>query len=60
MQNNELEYLVDTMVELGVCNDDEVRLVSAINGYSLESMLDILYVRTGYRSLDQLFDSMDD
>lgn len=59
MQNNELEYLVDTMVELGICNDDEVRLVSAINGYSLESMLDILYVRTGYRSLDQLFDSMD-
>lgn len=60
MQNNELEYLVETMIELGVCNDDEVRLVSAINGYSLESMLDILYVRTGYRSLDQLFDSMDD
>lgn len=59
MQNNELEYLVDIMVELGICNDDEVRLVSAINGYSLESMLDILYVRTGYRSLDQLFDSMD-
>lgn len=60
MKNNELEYLVDTMVELGVCNDDEVRLVSAINGYSLESMLDILYVRTGYRSLEQLFDSMGD
>ena len=60
MQNNELEYLVDTMIELGICNDDEVRLVSAINGYSLESMLDILSVRTGYRSLDQLFDSMDD
>lgn len=60
MKNNELEYLVDTMVELGICNDDEVRLVSAINGYSVESMLDILYVRTGYRSLDQLLDSMDD
>lgn len=60
MQNNELKYLVETMTELGICNDDEVRLVSAINGYSLESMLDILYVRTGYRSLDQFFDSMDD
>jgi hypothetical protein len=60
MVNNELEYLVDTMVEYGICNDDEVRLVSAINGYSMESMLDILYVRTGFRSLDQLFDSMDD
>jgi hypothetical protein len=60
MVNNELEYLVDTMVEYGICNDDEVRLVSAINGYSMESMLDILYVRTGFRSLDQLFDSIDD
>lgn len=60
MKDNELEYLVNTMVELGICNDDEVRLVSAINGYSIESMLDILYVRTGFRSLDQLFDSIDD
>jgi hypothetical protein len=59
MVNNELEYLVDTMVEYGICNDDEVRLVSAINGYSMESMLDILYARTGFRSLEQLFDSMD-
>jgi hypothetical protein len=60
MVNNELEYLVDTMVEYGICNDDEVRLVSAINGYSIESMLDILYARTGFRSLEQLFDSIDD
>jgi hypothetical protein len=60
MVNNELEYLVDTMVEYGICNDDEVRLVSAINGYSKESMLDILYARTGFRSLEQLFDSIDD
>lgn len=60
MENKELEYLVDTMIELGICNDDEVRLVSAINGYSVDSMLDILYVRTGYRSLDQLFDEIDD
>jgi hypothetical protein len=60
MVNNELEYLVDTMVEYGICNDDEVRLVSAINGYSMESMLDILFARTGYRSLEQFFDSIDD
>ena len=60
MKNTELENLVDTMIELGICNDDEVRLVSAINGYSEESMLDILYVRTGFRSLDQLFDSFGD
>lgn len=60
MENKELEYLVDTMIELGICNNDEVRLVSAINGYSVDSMLDILYARTGYRSLDQLFDEIDD
>lgn len=60
MANNELEYLVNTMVEYGICNDDEVRLVSAINGYSIDSMLDILFARTGYRSLEQFFDEIDD
>lgn len=50
------EYLVD----MGIATDDEVSLVTSINGYNEESMESILYVRTGYRSFEQLDEMEDD
>ena len=43
------DYLVDTV---GV-SEETVRVVTHINGYSKESMEDILYVVTGYKDFDQ-------
>lgn len=46
-----------TLLEVyGIATEDEIALVSAINGYNEETALDILYVRTGYRSFDQFED----
>jgi hypothetical protein len=35
-------------------------LVTKINGFSVETMNDILYVRTGYRSIEQIEDEEDE
>ena len=43
-------YLVDT----GVATEDEIQLVCNINGWTEETMEEILYARTGYRSFKQV------
>lgn len=42
------------LIENGIATEDEIDLVCAINGYNQETLNDILYARTGYRSLEQL------
>ena len=46
------DYLEDTEI----ATLDELQLVTSINGMSLDSLESILYVRTGYRSLEQYID----
>ena len=54
------EEMHDYLVECGIATEDEVSLVTSINGYNEESMEDILYSRTGYRDFDQLIEEMED
>jgi len=44
------------MLEMGIATEDEMKLVCNINGFSLETLEDILYAKTGYRSFDQVMD----
>jgi hypothetical protein len=46
----------DTLVELGIATEEEIALVCSINGTNEESYNDILFSRTGYRSLEQFND----
>ena len=46
----------DILVDYGVATENEVELVTNINGYNPQTLLDILYVRTGNRSFDQWAD----
>ena len=39
--------------EYGIATQEELQLVTAINGTNVETMEDVLYVRTGYRSFAQ-------
>lgn len=50
---NPLDEYFDLLVEYGIATEDEIRLVININGYTGETLDDILYVRTGYRSWEQ-------
>lgn len=43
----------DTLESLGV-SEQTLQIVTSINGYSTETLKDILYAHTGYRSFNQL------
>lgn len=46
----------EMMVDTGVCTDEELGLAVALCGRSLQIMEHVLYIRTGYRSLEQMFE----
>lgn len=52
--NMTLEAMWDFLTEAGIATEEELRLVTAINGYNEEIFCDVLFVRTGYRSFEQL------
>ena len=53
-------YLWDTLVEYGIATNEEIGLVVALNGKSTKTLNDILYVRTGCRTLEQFFEEDED
>ena len=44
----------DYVVETGIATEEELRLVTCINGYNMESINSVIYVRTGYHDIEQL------
>ena len=52
--STEIATYWDFLTENDIATDNEIRLVTEINGLTLEAMTDILYVRTGYRNLEQM------
>ena len=48
--------LWDTLVELELFTDDELRLLTNINGLSVETLNDAIYARYGYRDLKQMME----
>lgn len=43
----------DTLLELGV-SEQTLQIITDINGYDADTMRDVLYAHTGYRTFDQL------
>ena len=48
-----IEQLWDQIKDYDIATEDELQLVTTINGYSIESLNDIIYVRTGYHDIEQ-------
>lgn len=55
MQKKIIE-LWDWLLDMGIATEKELQLVTDINGYSIETLNDVLYARTGYRDQEQLED----
>jgi len=49
-----MEKLWDHMIDYGIATEAELSLVTSINGYNEQALKDVLYCRTGYRSLEQI------
>ena len=56
-KDNELEALWDNLITYEIATEEELQLITDINGYNLEALEDVLYARTGYRSWDQYKES---
>lgn len=41
------------LINMGIATENELQLITDINGYSIETLDDVLYCRTGYRSREQ-------
>lgn len=49
-----IDKIWDLLVDYNIATENELQLVTNINGYSIETLLDVLYTRTGLRSIEQL------
>lgn len=54
---NQMQQTEDFLIEGEIATTEEIDLVSKINGYTIETLNDILYVRTGYRDIEQLMEA---
>lgn len=57
--NNVNEYY-DYLIEQGIATEAELDLITSINGWSIETLNDVLYERTGYRTYEQYTGEDDD
>ena len=48
--------LWDAIVEYGIATEEEIELVTAINGFNDEALNDIIFVRTGYRNIEDFLE----
>ena len=52
--DKEMHELWDYIIDCRIETEDEVALVTSINGTNLEAFESILFSRTGYRDLEQI------
>lgn len=56
LRNDTLIYLYETLIEKEMFTEEELNLITSINGSSVETLNDCIYARYGYRSLEQMLD----
>ena len=54
--DDRVKYVFDMLIEMGIATEKELTLVTAINGTTEETLNDVLYVRTGYRNIEQILE----
>ena len=42
------------LLDNGIATDEELSLITSINGLTIETLNDVLYYRTGYRDREQM------
>lgn len=52
-----IEEIWDKIIDYEIATEQELDLITSINGYNLNSLNDVIYVRTGYRDIGQFEES---
>jgi len=53
IEEQNTDYAWDFCLEHEIASKDELVLVTKLNGYDWESIMDVIYVRTGYKDIEQ-------
>lgn len=56
MMNERMEYIWDTMVDLGIATSEELGLATALCGTTEETLNRVLYIKAGYRTIEQMME----
>ena len=51
-----LDMIWQYLLSNDIANNEELQLITDINGYNEETLNDVLYARTGYRNIEQLME----
>ena len=54
----DIDQVWQLLLEYDIATENELHLVTNINGYKMESLESIIYSRTGLNSVDQLVDDL--
>ena len=52
--NRNIEYVWALLVDMEIATDEELQLVTSINGYNMVTLNEVIYARTGYHDMEQL------
>ena len=47
------QYIWDKLINYGIATEEELNLATNLCGYSLKTLDDVLYIKTGYRNIRQ-------
>ena len=56
--NKTIDEVWDLLIEYGVATQEELELITCINGYNMDTMNSIIYARTGYQNIEQIQDEI--
>ena len=56
IEEQNTDHAWDFMTEYGIATEGELQLVTTINGYNWDAIMAVLYVRTGYRDIEQFIE----
>ena len=58
IMDKKVDEVWDLLIGYGVATQEELELVTCINGHNINTLNDVIYARTGYRNIEQLQDEM--
>ena len=56
----DISTIWDAIIEYGIATEEELSLVTAIDGYNEDTLNNVIYVRTGYRNIEQLLEDWEE
>ena len=52
-----LSEIWEEIINNGIATEEELQLITGINGYNEESLNDVIYYKTGYRDIEQYLEN---